>query len=480
MTGLPSPQLRSRFTPFPGMPMQAARATGDLRVLAVSAAGSEASGAALDAIKRWSDLAGIEAHTAADLPEAVKRLASGRWDLVLIGLGEQSIEELTWWTESLGALDHPPPLVGMIEWPSMPLAREAERLGVRDLVSLPIRHEDFLRICARLRAVSDEHVLPLPPTDVAKRYALIGQHPSMLEIYKLIARVAPSDATVLVEGESGTGKECVAREIHASSPRASRPFVVVNCAAVPENLLESVLFGHEKGAFTGAVARRLGRFEHAEGGTLFLDELADMSLSLQAKILRAVQEREVERIGSSELVPVDVRLIGATNKNLRDAVENGRFREDLYYRLAVVTMSLPRLADRGDDLFLLTACFVHEFSERYAKRIGSVSGRVLELLSTHDWVGNVRELRNVVERAVILADGLTIRVEHLPDAFQGAQGNTSFAPTPTEAGTLTLAEAERHHITMMLARHAGQLGATAQALGIHRNTLARKMKEYGL
>ena len=477
MTGGSSQRLRRQFTPFPGVAVQAPPGRG-LRILAVGDPGNEAAGAALDDIRQWSEMAGIEAQTASDLAAAVKHLSSGRWDLVLIGLGEASIDELTWWTESLGGLEHVPPLVGMIEWPSMPLAREAERLGVRDLLSLPIRHEDFLKICSRLRAAAEEAVLPLPPTDAARRYALIGQHPSMLEIYKLVARVAPSDATVLIEGESGTGKECVAREIHASSPRAGRPFVVVNCAAIPENLLESVLFGHEKGAFTGAITRKLGRFEHAEGGTLFLDELADMSLSLQAKILRAVQEREVERVGSSELIPVDVRLIGATNKNLREAVEQGRFREDLYYRLAVVTMDLPRLADRGDDIFLLTACFVHEFSERYGKRIETVSGRVLELLFHHEWVCNVRELRNVVERAVILASGNTLRAEHLPDEFRA--GTPSATPTPADAGMLSLAEAERHHITMVLARNAGQIVATAQALGIHRNTLARKMKEYGL
>jgi two-component system response regulator HydG len=451
-----------------------------LRILAVGAPDDDSSEAALQDIKRWSDQAGIEAETASDLPRAVRQLSSGHWDLVLLGLGERPLEKLTWWADTLRTIEGAPPLVAMVEWPSMSLVHEAEKLGVRDVLSLPIRHEDFLKICGRLQAAVAETALPLPPADrdTSGRYALIGQHSSMLEIYKLIARVAKSNATVLIEGESGTGKECVAREIHASSLRASRPFVAVNCAAIPENLLESVLFGHEKGAFTGAVTRKIGRFEHAEGGTLFLDELADMSLSLQAKILRAVQEREVERVGSSELIPVDVRLLGATNKDLKEAVEAGRFREDLYYRLAVVSMRLPRLADRGDDLFLLTACFVREFSERHGKHIETVSGRVLELLHNHDWVGNVRELRNVVERAVILANGGTLRAEHLPDEFRGDLA--AVPPAPGVGGVLTLAEAERHHITMVLAQTAGQIGAAAQALGIHRNTLARKMKEYGL
>ncbi len=479
MTSGSAQQLRRRFTPFPGTLVQPSPPTERLRILAVGSQGDDGITAALHDIERWAREAGIESETACDLPQAVRQLSAGRWDLVLIGLGERAIEELTWWADSLRAAEGAPPLVAMIEWPSMSFVHEAEKLGVRDVLTLPIRHEDFSRICARLQAAVEETALPLPPTDreAAGRYALIGQHPSMLEIYKLIARVAKSSATVLIEGESGTGKECVAREIHASSPRARRPFVAVNCAAIPENLLESVLFGHEKGAFTGAVTRKLGRFEHAEGGTLFLDELADMSLALQAKILRAVQEREVERVGSSEMIPVDVRLIGATNKNLREAVESGRFREDLYYRLAVVSMKLPRLADRGDDLFLLTACFVHEFCSQHGKQIDTVSGRVLELLFNHEWVGNVRELRNVIERAVILANGGTLRAEHLPDELRG---DGTVVLNLSTGGLPTLAEAERRHITVALAQTAGQIGAAAQALGIHRNTLARKMKEYGL
>ena len=479
MTGASSQDVRRRFTPFPGtLTIQSAPSEG-LRILAVGSPGDDSVNAALQEIKRWAQGEGIEADTASDLAGAVRKLSSGRWDLVLIGLGERPLEELSWWTEALGAAEGAPPLVAMVEWPSMSLVSEAEKHGVRDILSLPIRREDFSRICSRLQAAVEETSLPLPPPELEAmgRYSLIGQHPSMLEIYKLIARVAKSNATVLVEGESGTGKECVARQIHASSARAARPFVAVNCAAIPENLLESVLFGHEKGAFTGAITRKFGRFEHAEGGTLFLDELADMSLSLQAKILRAVQEREVERVGSSEVVPVDVRLIGATNKDLRAAVEQGRFREDLYYRLAVVTMRLPRLADRGDDLFLLTACCVHEFSERHGKQINKVSSRVLELLFNHEWVGNVRELRNVMERAVILANGDTLRSEHLPDEFRGER---TLVPSFVAGSDLTLAEAERRHIAFVLAQAAGQISAAAQTLGIHRNTLARKMKEYGL
>jgi two-component system response regulator AtoC len=299
----------------------------------------------------------------------------------------------------------------------------------------------------------------------------------MLEVYKLTARVAGSSATVLIQGESGTGKEVVARAIHLNGAKAAGSFVAVNCAAIPENLLESELFGHEKGAFTGAIMRKIGRFEQAAGGTLFLDEIADMSLALQSKILRAVQEREIERVGGTETLPVDVRLIAATNRDLQDAIAQGRFREDLYYRLAVVTIRLPKLTDRGDDLVLLTAYFVRHFAERYEKPIRAISDRALELLRNHPWVGNVRELRNVVERAVIVATDDTLRAEHLPEELRGEEVALAERPQGT---LLTLAELEARHIARVLAHTSGQIGAAAEILGIHRNTLTRKMKEYGL
>jgi DNA-binding NtrC family response regulator len=221
----------------------------------------------------------------------------------------------------------------------------------------------------------------------------------------------------------------------------------------------------------------MGRFEQAAGGTLFLDEIADMSLALQSKILRAVQEREIERVGGTETLPVDVRLIAATNRDLQAAIAQGRFREDLYYRLAVVTIRLPKLTDRGDDLVLLTAYFVRQFAERYGKQIRAISDRALELLRNHPWVGNVRELRNVAERAVIVATDDTLRVEHLPEELRGEEAALAERP---QGALLTLAELEARHIARVLAHTSGQVGAAAEILGIHRNTLTRKMKEYGL
>src|SRR3989442_1458552 len=274
----------------------------------------------------------------------------------------------------------------------MGLVLRAEKLGVLDLLPQPLRREDFLRALHRLRSAAGEVPVPLP--EVAPHgidpYVLVGQSPAMVEVYNVIAGVAGSPACVVSEGESGPGKEVVARAIHLNGSVASGPFVAVNCAAIPENLLESELFGHEKGSFTGAVARRVGRFEQASGGTLFLDEIADMGLALQAKILRAVQEREIERVGGTAPIPVNVRLIAATNRDLREAVAQGRLREDLYYRLAVVIIQLPRLTERGDDLLQLIAYFVSLFAEKCGKRIEAISDPAFETLRNRPRGGNGR------------------------------------------------------------------------------------------
>jgi two-component system NtrC family response regulator len=422
---------------------------------------------------------GVDLEWAADLPRATRLLAGGRWDLVLAVLGERSDEDLAWWVDALRGAAGAPRLIALADRPSMGMALRAEKLGVLDVLALPLKREALANALARVRSAATEVAVPLPPADTEPQghYALVGQSPAMLDVYKLMARVANSTATVLILGESGTGKEVVARTIHQHGPASAGPFVAVNCAAIPENLLESELFGHEKGAFTGAVARKIGRFEQAGGGTLFLDEIADMSLSLQAKILRAVQEREIERVGGGESIPVIVRLIAATNRDLQDAIAQGRFREDLYYRLAVVTIQLPRLVDRGDDLVLLIGHFARQFGERYGKRIGALSDRALDLLRNHQWVGNVRELRNVIERAAIVVSDGTLRSEHLPDELRAHEPGV---PERSTSGLPTLAEAEARHIARVLSHTGGQIGAAADILGIHRNTLTRKMKEYGL
>src|SRR5438105_1221997 len=433
----------------------------------------------LQSLRQWADDGRLDVDAAPDLPRAVRLLAGQRWDLVLAALGERPDEELAWWVDALRAATGGPRLIAAAQTPSMGLALRAEKLGVLDVLALPLRRDDLMRALERLRAVVGEAAIPLPEVEhhAVGQYALVGQSPAMLDVYKLLARVAASTATVLIQGESGTGKEVVARAVHLHGPKASGAFVAVNCAAIPENLLESELFGHEKGAFTGAVTRKVGRFEHAAGGTLFLDEIADMSLALQAKILRAVQEREIERVGGTDTIPIDVRLIAATNRDLKEAIKQGRFREDLYYRLAVVTIRLPKLAERGEDLVLLTAFFIRQFAERYGKRITAISDRAMDLLRAHAWVGNVRELRNVIERGVIVANDDTLRAEHLPDEIRGEETALTCRP---QGGLLALAEVEARYIARVLAHTNGQIGAAAEILGIHRNTLTRKMKEYGL
>src|SRR5438309_6435025 len=387
-----------------------------LRILVVAGEGGSAGGV-LQNLRQWADDGRLEIDTAPDLPRAVRHLSGQRWDVVLAVLGEHPDDDLSWWVDTLRGATGSPRLIAVAQAPSMGLVLRAEKSGVLDVLALPLRRDER----ERDRCFADHGADPLPLVEphAVGPYALVGQSAAMLDVYKLLARVAGSSATVLVQGESGTGKEVAARAIHMNGPHASGAFVAVNCAAIPENLLESELFGHEKGAFTGAVTRKIGRLEQAGNGTLFLDEIADMSLALQAKILRAVQEREIERVGGGETIPVDVRLIAATNRDLKDAIKQGRFREDLYYRLAVVTIRLPTLVERCDDLVLLTAYYVRHFAERYGKKTRAISDRALELLRAHAWVGNVRELRNVIERAVIVATDETLRAEHLPDELRG-------------------------------------------------------------
>ena len=367
--------------------------------------------------------------------------------------------------------------------PTMQMMVEASRMGVLGVFASPPEPQELE---GALRQVFQaEDVLPLAPSDLAEGddEAAIGASPAMLDVFRMVGRVAASPATVLILGESGTGKELVARAIHRNSPRTAGPFVALNCAAIPENLLESELFGHEKGAFTGAIARKVGRFERASGGTLLLDEIGDMSLALQAKILRALQEREIERVGGDERIPVDVRVIAATNRNLRAAITDGTFREDLYFRLAVVTLHLPRLVERGGDLDLLVRHFVAAYAARYGRDIRGIARSVLDRLHEHDWPGNIRELRNVLERAVLMAHGSVLLPEHLPlDQLRtpASADGLAGAPLAGYAPSLSLADVERLHIREVLVLVNGHLGKASEVLGVHRNTLTRKIREYGL
>ena len=433
-------------------------------------------------LARFAEAEGTRLERTRDSASALRALAGGGWSAVLLALDEEPENQLAWWVEMMQRTARRPRLVPILPGPSIGFTLRAAQLGVFDVLPTPVERDRFSGLIRRVRAAEEEVPVPLPevrPVSVGSAQ-MVSESPAMLPVFRAIAQVAPSTATVLVTGESGTGKELVARAIHLNGPRATGAFVPVNCAAIPENLLESELFGHEKGAFTGAVTRKIGRFERATGGTLFLDEIGDMSLPLQSKILRAVQEREIERVGGAESIPIDVRLIAATNRDLTAMIGEGKFREDLYYRLAVVTITLPTLEERGDDLMVLSASFLREFGARYNKVFTGVSDRAAEILRSHHWVGNVRELRNVIERAVLMADCDVLRSDHLPEEWSRNGDSVPAQMAREERSLSTLSEMEARHIARVLDHTHGQIGEAARILGVHRNTLARKIREYGL
>ena len=310
---------------------------------------------------------------------------------------------------------------------------------------------------------------------------MVGGSPGMRAVYALVQQAAEGDITVLVRGESGTGKELVARSFHRHGLRKERPFVAVDCAAIPETLIESELFGHERGAFTGATTRRIGAFERADGGTILLDEIGDMPYPQQAKLLRVLQEREIRRIGGGAPIPVDIRVITASNKDLERAVEAGEFREDLFYRIAAFPITIPPLRERREDIPLLARHFLEKHAARAGKEIGGIAAAAMRLLLQYDWPGNVRELENAIERAVLLETGTVLQAGSLPPRLSpiiAAAGGR--APAPASAAVLTLAEVERQALVHALEVADGNVAQAARSLGIGRATMHRKLKKYEL
>jgi DNA-binding NtrC family response regulator len=368
---------------------------------------------------------------------------------------------------------------------SLKTAVDAIKLGAFDYVIKPFDIHEILALIKRVveKQALEKEVLYLR-AEVAhgRRFkSIVGKHPRMLEIYDLVARIADTNATVLLTGESGTGKEVLARTIHQQSTRGQRPFVAVNCAAIPAELLESELFGHEKGAFTGAVQTRVGKFEMASTGTLFLDEIGGLRLDLQAKILRGLQEREIERVGGSRTIKIDVRVIAATNRDLKKAVEEGGFREDLYYRLNVVPILLPPLRQRKDDIPPLVDYFLAKYNREFNRKVKGFSAGATAALYEYDWPGNVRELENVIERAVALAKGEIITLRELP--LDISIRETEFLDE-VQRDRITLRDArnhfERQYILRVLEKVQGNQTEAARLLGLHRNTLAAKMRRVHL
>ena len=362
-------------------------------------------------------------------------------------------------------------------------AVEAMRLGAYDYVVKPFDVDDIARLVERAldKRALDRQVLRLRSVPGDRTFhGMVGRHPEMARIYQLIVQIAETPTTVLVTGESGTGKELVARAIHQRSVRASQPFVAVNVAAIPESLVESELFGHERGAFTGAHARKLGKFELAHEGTIFLDEIGSLRLDLQTKLLRALQEREIERLGGVRPVSIDVRVVAATNVNLRQAVRQGTFREDLYYRLHVVPIHVPPLRERRADIPFLVEHFVRKVARECRRQVDGVSAGALEVLTRYDWPGNVRELENVIHRAVVLASGPVVMLRDVPvDVAMPETGSRL-----TEETGLPLREAceqfERQYLLRVLERVQWNVSRAARLLGVHRNTVLTKLSGWNI
>lgn len=361
---------------------------------------------------------------------------------------------------------------------SVESAVRAMRLGAYDYLTKPIEDlEELLlkleKAAAQNRLVVDNQVMQERLTDIFPSSEIIGESPGIQEVKKLISLVAPKEATVLITGPSGTGKELVAQAIHALSDRADKRLVAINCAAFPDTLLESELFGYEKGAFTGADRAKQGRFELADGGTLFLDEIGEMPLTMQVKLLRVLEERRIERLGSVKEISLDIRVLAATNRDIKKMVEAGKFREDLYYRLNVIQVHLPPLTERAGDILLLADKFIEKHAKRVGKEVEGLDPEAAALLTRYHWPGNVRELENIIERALVLTRTRFIT----PDDLSGISGQAG----PSPGGRVRpLSDVEKEHIKFCLDRLDWNLRLTAERLGIHRNTLRAKIKEYEL
>ncbi|MCL6477707.1 MAG: sigma-54 dependent transcriptional regulator [Peptococcaceae bacterium] len=374
------------------------------------------------------------------------------------------------------------PVIMLTAHGTIETAIEAMKIGASDYLAKPF-DLDELKMVIKQNLVLSQLVneVNFLRSELTKKYRkMIGQSPAIKEVIRLIEKVANSNATVLITGESGTGKEVAAVAIHQNSPRRDYPFVPVNCAALPENLLESELFGHEKGAFTGAVARKLGRFELADKGTIFLDEITEMPLSMQVKLLRVLQEKTFERVGGTETFHVDVRIIAATNRDIASAIEKGQFREDLYYRLNVIHIHLPPLRERKEDIPLLTNYFLEKLKPTYL--VNKITDDSMKLLMNYNWPGNIRELQNVLERAAIISHSNEITVDDLPKDIQQSVSIKSGGETVInfpDSG-ISLEELEKELIIKALEKSKGNQTRAAQLLGITRSALLYRIQKHGL
>ncbi|MHB0912623.1 MAG: sigma-54-dependent transcriptional regulator [Armatimonadota bacterium] len=423
---------------------------------------------------------GYNVTQAEDGPSGLLEAASGKHDLVMLDHslpGMNGLEVLCELKEQRPEI----PVIMMTGYASMRSAIEAMKLGAYDYISKPFDLNEVQIIAERAierRRLIDENKYLKNQLRLNHGFDhIVGDNKQIQQAYVLAAQVADSNASVLVLGETGTGKEYLARSIHYKSRRASGPFVKVSCVSLPETLLESELFGHEKGAFTNAIARRIGRFEQADGGTLFLDEVGDMSPSTQLKLLRVLQEREFERVGGNETLKVDVRIVAATNRDLKKAIADKEFREDLYYRMNVITINLPAIRERQEDIPRLAHHFMGRYCKEMGKSIEEITPEALSALQSHSWPGNIRELQNCMERAVIFCHGRRITPQHLSLSGEVIPRHAGIPKTGT---VRPLHAVEKDHIEFVLSQCEGNQTRAASLLGIDRKTLRSKVKEYTL
>jgi len=416
--------------------------------------------------------------------DAIRKASEEHFDLVILDVimpEINGIEVLKKIKEIDGSMD----VIMVTASKEVKPAVDCLKFGAFDYIIKPFEVEDLLstirKALERRKIIMENLYLKQALDERASMDELIGKNEKIRNIYDIIENVADSDSTVLISGESGTGKEIVAETIHKKSKRANKPYVIVNCAAIPENLLESEMFGHERGSFTGALDRHIGKFELASGGTIFLDEIGEMPMTMQVKLLRAVQEGVIERIGGEKSIPIDIRIIAATNLDLKKAIQEKKFREDLYYRLNVIPINIPPLRDRIEDIPLFINYFIDKYNNELNKNIKYITGEALNIFRNYSWPGNVRELENLIERIVTLSKDDHIDTTHLPkDIIRSKAGNNG--AFSLEEGSLMKAvrNFERKIIIEALESCNGNQTATAKTLGIHRTTLISKLEAYGL
>ncbi|MFP3870471.1 MAG: sigma-54-dependent transcriptional regulator [Syntrophobacteria bacterium] len=422
----------------------------------------------------WLKEENYYAESVEDGPSGIAAVSEQNWDIVLLDLKMPGMDGL----EVLREIKKIAPqtlVIMMTAYASIASSVQAMKEGAYDYIVKPLDVEELSLMLEKIvdhqKLVVENILLRKRLTDDYEFGDIIGKSPGMQKVFETIRTVADTNATVLITGETGTGKELVARAVHTHSSRRYSPFVAVSCSALPDTLLESELFGYEKGAFTGADRAKKGRFELAHGGTLFLDEIGDISMKTQVKLLRVLEERSFRRLGGTELREVDVRLVAATNQDLSRAVEEGIFRSDLYYRLNVVSIHLPPLRERKEDIALLAAHFMNKYNLECNKRFDRLEPQALELMTEYHWPGNVRELENVIERAVVVDQGPELEVKHLPFCT---------VESPPAEGPQSLEEVEKAHIHKMLERNDWNISKTARVLDIDRTTLHKKIKKFDL